>query len=107
VEISTLIIPGVDKHVTVPSTNDNDIGAIIEIGSNSVKLLVGKITANSVERIYSMRESVRVGQGHFKIAICVRNSSSVLRLLSARHGAILKSYAERRLAATPHQGRTR
>jgi hypothetical protein len=66
VEISTLIIPGVDKHVTVPSMNDNDIGAIIEIGSNSVTLLIGKITANSVERIDSARKSVKVGQGAFQ-----------------------------------------
>jgi exopolyphosphatase/guanosine-5'-triphosphate,3'-diphosphate pyrophosphatase len=44
----------------------NSVGAVIDIGSNSVKLLVGQVTGSVVERIYSIAESLKVGQGAFQ-----------------------------------------
>ena len=44
----------------------NSVGAVIDIGSNSVKLLVGQVTGNSVERIYSIGQAVRLGHGTFQ-----------------------------------------
>jgi len=44
----------------------NSVGAVIDIGSNSVKLLIGQITGTTVQRIYSIGESLKVGQGAFQ-----------------------------------------
>jgi exopolyphosphatase/guanosine-5'-triphosphate,3'-diphosphate pyrophosphatase len=44
----------------------NSVGAVIDIGSNSVKLLVGQVRGNTVERIYSTAAPVKLGQGTFQ-----------------------------------------
>jgi exopolyphosphatase/guanosine-5'-triphosphate,3'-diphosphate pyrophosphatase len=43
----------------------NSVGAVIDIGSNSVKLLVGLVTGTAVERIYSSGETLKLGRGAF------------------------------------------
>jgi exopolyphosphatase/guanosine-5'-triphosphate,3'-diphosphate pyrophosphatase len=49
-----------------PAAECNSVGAVIDIGSNSVKLLVGQVRGTTVERIYSIGESIKLGQGAFQ-----------------------------------------
>jgi exopolyphosphatase/guanosine-5'-triphosphate,3'-diphosphate pyrophosphatase len=54
------------NRITRPPARGNSVGAVIDIGSNSVKLLVGQVVGANVERIYSIGQSVKLGQGAFQ-----------------------------------------
>ena len=64
--MSPVNYPDVEKAVNRPATQFNSVGAVIDVSSNSVKLLIAQITETTVERIYSIGESLKVGQGAFQ-----------------------------------------
>src|SRR5436190_5090646 len=55
-----------ETPVVAARPEHNSVGAVIDIGSNSVKLLVGHVTGTAVEQLYSIGEAVRLGQGAFQ-----------------------------------------
>jgi exopolyphosphatase/guanosine-5'-triphosphate,3'-diphosphate pyrophosphatase len=64
--MNTINYQPVVNRVTRSPAGGNSVGAVIDIGSNSVKLLVGQVNGSNVERIYSIGQSVKLGQGAFQ-----------------------------------------
>src|SRR5262245_29956469 len=55
-----------ETPVKVRATECSPIGAVIDIGSNSVKLLVGQLRGTSVEPLFMISQPVKIGQGSFQ-----------------------------------------
>jgi exopolyphosphatase/guanosine-5'-triphosphate,3'-diphosphate pyrophosphatase len=64
--MNTINCHAVLNRMTSPSPSGNSVRAVIDIGSNSVKLLVGQVRGTTVEPIYSIAQPGKLGQGVFQ-----------------------------------------
>src|ERR1051326_8526655 len=64
--MNTVNYPALERPVAARAPQYNTVGAVIDSGSNAVKLLVGQVNGAGFERIYSIGESMKVGQGAFQ-----------------------------------------
>jgi exopolyphosphatase/guanosine-5'-triphosphate,3'-diphosphate pyrophosphatase len=92
--------------VTAPAPSLPQRRAVIDVGTNSVKLLVGDVTGRSVTAVAEDSEQTRLGRGFYETqrlqaeaigetAACVARFSQVAAGLGARHIRVLATSAAR------------
>jgi exopolyphosphatase/guanosine-5'-triphosphate,3'-diphosphate pyrophosphatase len=64
--MNTINCHAVLNRMTSLAAASNSVGAVIEIGSNSVNMLVGQVTGTTVDPIHSIARPVKLGQGVFQ-----------------------------------------